>query len=115
MPSSITINGVSYRGSSVAIRGGKVIIDGKEQEGEPLSGVVEVKVTGVLQNLKCDASVVCGDVKGNVSTGGSVTARDVGGSVSAGGSIFCGDVKGSITAGGSVVRGPAVVPGARRR
>ena len=102
MSSTIVINGISYQGNSVAIRGGKVIIDGKEQKGEPLSGVVKVKVTGVLQHLECDAAVTCEDVKGSVNAGGSVTCKDVGGSVSVGGSIHCGNVKGSVTAGGSV-------------
>ena len=102
--STININGRVYRGSSVSIIGGRVIIDGivqHQDENQPLlSGVVEVRVTdGVLGHLTCDASVTCGNIDGNVSAGGSVNCSNVGGAVNAGGSIRCGNVRGPINAG----------------
>lgn len=105
MSSTVTINGKTYTGDNVTMRNGKVIIDGKEQEGETLSGVVEVRIKGTLENLECDASVKCGDVTGSVSAGGSVKCGDVGGSVNTGGSLKCGHVGGSVNAGGSVKHG----------
>lgn len=102
---TININGRTYRGSSVSIIDGVVFIDGKQQEGA-VSGVVEIRVVeGVLGELQTDASVSCGEVRGNVRAGGSVRCGAVGGSISAGGSVNCDAVSGSIRAGGSVRHG----------
>lgn len=100
----ITINGKTYRGgNNISIVNGKVTIDGIPQDGEPLTGVVEVKVEGNLTSLRTDASVtVKGDVLGDVDAGGSVQCGAVGGEVDAGGSINCGAVNGDVDAGGSV-------------
>jgi hypothetical protein len=99
----ITINGVTYEGArSVAVVNGVVTIDGNRQD-SAVSGVVEVRVLdGVLGELRTDASVTCGEVRGNVHAGGSVKCAGVGGSISAGGSVRCASVDGSINAGGSV-------------
>ena len=99
----ITINGVTYEGArSVAVVNGVVTIDGNRQD-SAVSGVVEVRVLdGVLGELRTDASVTCGEVRGNVHAGGSVKCAGVGGAVSAGGSVRCASVDGSINAGGSV-------------
>ncbi len=99
----ITINGVTYEGvRSVSVVNGVVTIDGKCQD-SAVSGVVEVRVLdGVLGELRTDASVTCGEVRGNVHARGSVKCDGVGGSVSAGGSVRCASVGGSIDAGGSV-------------
>lgn len=101
----ITINGKEYatRGGSVVVAGNRVIVDGKDVGGEPLSGIVEVWWDGPLASLKCDASVTCGEVLGSVRAGGSVRCANVGGDVDAGGSVNCGTVGGSVDAGGSVI------------
>jgi hypothetical protein len=102
----ITINGVTITGDSVMLVGGRVIVDGVEQPGEPLSGrVTMVVVEGRLGNLQTDASVTCGPVEGDVSAGGSVNSGDIGGNVSAGGSIRCGGIGGNVNAGGSIRHG----------
>ena len=99
----ITINGKTYEGNNLSIINNVLIIDGVVQ-GEGLTGVVKVEVTGSLTNLKTDASVtVNGHVTGNIDAGGSVHCKDVEGSVDAGGSVNCGDVMGDIDVGGSVM------------
>lgn len=102
----ISINGVTYTGGrSITIVNGTVIIDGKQQA-VPVNGVVEVRVLeGSIGELTTDASVSCGEVRGNVQAGGSVNCNAVGGSVSAGGSVNCGSVGGLVNAGGSVRHG----------
>jgi hypothetical protein len=79
----ITVNGVTYEGvGSVSVINGVVTIDGVRQDAE-VSGVVEIRVMeGVLGGLRTDASVSCGEVRGDVRAGGSVTCGRVGGSVS---------------------------------
>lgn len=100
---TITINGRTFRGNNVSIVGGRVTIDGVAQEGEQLSGVVEVRVTeGTIGHLTSDASVTCGEVRGNVTAGGSVQCDGVGGSINAGGSVQCGAVGGPVNVGGSI-------------
>lgn len=100
---TINIDGRTFSGNNVTIRNGRVIIDGKEQEGA-VNGVVEVRVTeGILDKLETDASVTCGDVRGTVQAGGSVTCNNVGGTIQAGGSVTAkGRAGGTIMAGGSV-------------
>jgi hypothetical protein len=102
----ITINGVTYEGAgSISVINGVVTIDGKRQDGA-VSGVVEIRVLeGVLGELRTDAAVNCGEVRGNVHAGGSVKCGGVGGSVNAGGSVNCDAVRGSVNAGGSVRHG----------
>ena len=99
----ITIDGASFVGNSVTIRNGKVVVDGVAQEGN-LHGVVEVKIVeGALGSLECDASVTCGEVRGDVSAGGSVRCGNVGGTIQCGGSVTAaGRAGGAIHAGGSV-------------
>jgi hypothetical protein len=102
--SVITINGrcIEASGSgSISIINGVVKVDGVTIE-NGLHGVVEVKWEGPLANLQTDASVTCGDVRGNVGAGGSVHSADIQGSVNAGGSINCHDIAGSANAGGSI-------------
>ena len=104
MGSNITINGVSYSGNNITMRGGKVIIDGVVQD-QTVAGVVEVRVSGgTLASLDCDGSVTCNDVKGNVNAGGSVKSATIYGNANAGGSIKCKDIGGNASAGGSIKR-----------
>lgn len=102
----VIINGVVYEGAgSISVRNGVVTIDGVRQDGK-VSGVVEIRVLeGVIRELETDASVTCGEVRGNIHAGGSVSADSVGGSINAGGSVSCDRVGGSINAGGSVRHG----------
>jgi hypothetical protein len=99
---TINIDGRSFVGRSVSIVNGVVTIDGERQDGT-VSGVVEIKITeGVLDMLRCDASVSCAEVFGNVTAGGSVNCAGVGGNVMAGGSVHCDAVSGSLSAAGHV-------------
>lgn len=101
---TVTINGVTYTGNNICIRGNHVTIDGVTQT-DKLSGVVEVRVIeGTINKLESDASISCGDVAGSVSAGGSVQCDAVGGNVSAGGSVQCDDIGGNCVAGGSIRR-----------
>lgn len=103
MSATVTINGKTYVGNSVTIRGTKVIIDGKEQGSTGDQNPVDVNIKGVLEHLECEGSATCQNVQGNVAAGGSVHAEDIGGNVAAGGSVNCGKVGGNISAGGSVI------------
>lgn len=102
--SKVTINGKTYSGSSVVVINNRVLIDGKEITDKDLpKTILQIEVTGTLQELKTDASVNCDDVTGNVEAGGSVNCDSVGGNVNAGGSVNCDSVGGSVNAGGSVI------------
>ena len=104
---SVTINGKTFKSiRSISVRNSTVIIDGKKVDtGKIENGILEVKVTGVLENLEADGSVVCEDVHGTVQAGGSVSCDNVGGNVQAGGSVSCDSVGGSVMAGGSISHG----------
>lgn len=122
MSTTVRINGKTYTSSSsnISIINGKVTIDGVAQDGEPLSGVVKLELTGDLASLKTDASVTmsgnvqgdvdaggsvaCGNVGKDVDAGGSVNCDNIGGNVDAGGSVNCGKVSGDVDAGGSVIQ-----------
>lgn len=102
---AIIINGKSYEGRNLTIRGDQVILDGKPQ-GKAVSGVVEVRITeGSPVRVQSDAEVRCGDVLGDVQTGMSVTCGRVGGNVRSGMNITCEDVYGSVNAGMGVSMG----------
>ena len=99
--SSININGKTYQGKSVSIINGRVKIDGREQEGDTLIGVVKVEIIGDPASIDCDSPVIVhGNVKGNVVADGPVTCGNVEGDVDADGPCTCGDVKGNVTADG---------------
>jgi hypothetical protein len=99
---TVTINGTEYQGKSISIKGGLVTIDGIIQKGEKLSGVVEIKISGILNDLHTDASVYCSHVQGNVTAGGSVLCEHVHGNISSGGSVKSGFIGGNVRAGGTV-------------
>lgn len=104
---SVTINGRKIIGGrSISVVNSTVIVDGKKVDvGEVKNGILEVHVTGLIENLEADGSVTCENVSGTVQAGGSVHCDSVGGNVQAGGSVHCDDVGGSIMAGGSVSHG----------
>lgn len=103
----VSINGRTFNSSrTVVVMNGRVIVDDHEVNvGRVKNGILEIKVTGTLENLETDGSVTCENVTGTVQAGGSVTCDNVGGNVQAGGSVTCDDVSGSIMAGGSVHHG----------
>ena len=73
---TVNINGKQFVGNNIAIRDGKVVIDGKLQD-VVLNGDVEVQVTeSVSGRAECVASVSCENVGGLIQAGGSVTAGD---------------------------------------
>jgi len=109
MPSTFTINGVTYTGNNITIINGKVIVDGKDVTNEEnLLGkipdkIIEIKVIeGKIYNLRCDANVTCGDVTNDIYAGGAVNCENVNGSVHAQGSVNCDNVTGNVDCKGSV-------------
>ena len=103
---TINVNGRTITvpdGCLLSIINGIVLVDGKPWDGEKLTGIVKIDVTGTLLNLSSDQSVeVHGDVQGDLNAKGSVSCNNVGGSVDSGGSCSCDDVQGNVKAGGSV-------------
>jgi hypothetical protein len=114
------INGKQYPDGNICITDDSVIIDGILQDGEKLSGIIRIEVTGDLKNLivkkgsvtvhgniqgdiDTGGSVACGNVHGSIDTGGSVSCEAVGGNVDAGGSVNCWNVGGNVDAGGSII------------
>lgn len=101
----VTINGVSFFGDNIQVAGRNVIINGEvvmsvdKAESKLIVHVEE----GVINSLRADGSVYCGEVTGNVDAGGSVDVKGtVGGSIDAGGSVNVVGNTGNIDAGGSV-------------
>lgn len=93
----VTIDGRTFTGRSVSIINGKVIVDGKEQDGQ-LVGPVSVTVNGdveVLDNPTGTVSVT-GSVGAVKTMSGDVHCKDVSGSVSTmSGDVTCGTIGGS--------------------
>ena len=76
---TFTIGNKTYQGKSISIINGVVTIDGVKQEGEKLTGIVKIEITGVTANVTVDAPLVInGDVLGNVDCEGAVTCGAVG-------------------------------------
>lgn len=99
---TITIGNKQYSGNNVSIVNGRITIDGDEKA-DTVTGVTEIRIIeGVLESLITDASVSCGDVKGNITAWGSVNCDNVWGSINCEGSVTCDNVKGNINAGDSV-------------
>lgn len=98
----VIINGVVYKGEKIEVSGNEVYIDGASI-GKDFSSPLQVWIAkGVVQEVKADGSVHCGEVLGDVMAGGSVKCGDVKGDVQAGGSITANSVGGSMMAGGSI-------------
>lgn len=97
---SVTIDGKSFKGNSVVVTNGKVIVDGVTQDGE-LTGDINVTVHGDVQVLENQSGNVTANNVGEVNTGsGDVTCKDVQGSVRTGsGDVVCGNVGGSVRTG----------------
>jgi DUF4097 and DUF4098 domain-containing protein YvlB len=81
--SSVTVNGKTYRGDTIAVSNGRLWVDGKKVD--DLSNVqqIEVTVNGNVEEL----STASGDVTVNGTAGSVVTAS---------GDVKCGDVSGCV-------------------
>ncbi len=99
----IVVNGkdIICNGNNVSIINYKVFVDGKEISDETIKNS-DVHIYGDVENIECEGSVQCDNVKGNIQAGGSVNCDDVGGSINCGGSCNCDKVNGNVTAGGSI-------------
>lgn len=95
----ITINGKTYTGNSVEVRGNVVYVDGVRADAKPNGeGILKVEVTGSPTSVHCDAPVsITGDVLGNVSSGPATIGGSVKGNVNAS-VVNCGDVGGNVNA-----------------
>ncbi|UOL51390.1 hypothetical protein [Vibrio phage XZ1] len=105
--STIKINGTEYHGTSVTVKNGKVVVDGRLQ-GDIDDRVVNVYIDGdctLVQNE--NGNIACRNVQGDVTTtNGDIECDDVDGSVSStNGDIKCGDVAGNVsTNNGDIIR-----------
>lgn len=103
---TMTINGRTITGNNIQMTGDRIIVDGvdvTDQTGVDMKSILEVKITGDVQNVSCDRGLsITGTVHGNVDSKGAVSCDNVGGDVKAAGAVSCDDVKGNVTAGGSV-------------
>ncbi len=103
----IVIDGKEYNGNNVSIKGNKVIIDGKAQDGE-LIGDVNIVVHGDVKDLHNTSGTVKANSVGSVDTlSGDVECGDVSGSVKTmSGDVTCGTITGSVkTMSGDVSHG----------
>ena len=97
---SVTIDGKKFTGNSFQVKNGKVIIDGKTQDGE-LVGDINVTVHGDVELLENGSGNVKAENVGEINTGsGDVECAYVSGSIRTGsGDVECGKVNGSIRTG----------------
>jgi hypothetical protein len=115
MSSTITINGVSYTGSSISISNGVVSINGKNVT--PHDKIIDITVTGNIDDLRVDScqkidvtgnvknvdtvsgDVRCGNVSGNVeTTSGDIKCGNVGGDVeTVSGDVEANEIKGKVS------------------
>jgi hypothetical protein len=105
---SITVNGKQYKGQSVIVRNGELIIDGVsvDKVGDPK---IEVHIHGNCEKVTLETGdiKVTGNVSGNVTTQvGDITCGDVGGNASSeNGDIKCKNIKGDAhTENGDIVK-----------
>ena len=98
---NISINGNVYKGNSVQISNGKVVVDGIEQS-QVLEHKITVNVVGDVESIEAGSGdvFVSGGV-GSLRTGsGDVKCGSVSGNVQTGsGDIDCGNIAGSVRTG----------------
>lgn len=97
----ITINGNTYNGSDISMRGDKILIDGKEitESSEIISSMVcNITVHGDAKKIETSSGTVNCNTAGSISTqSGDVECGAVSGSVKTmSGDITCGAVGGSV-------------------
>lgn len=99
----IVVNGkeIICNGNNVSIINNKVFVDGKEISNVATKNC-NIQIYGDVENIDCEGSVQCDNVKGDIQCGGSVNCDDVGGNINCGGSCNCDKVNGSVTARGSI-------------
>lgn len=99
----IIINGkeIKCNGNNISVINNKVYVDGKIISEEAVKNS-DIYVYGNVENIKCEGSVHCNDVKGDIKARGSVSCDNVGGNINCEGSVSCDNVKDSIIVGGSV-------------
>lgn len=99
----IVVNGktIECNGNSISIIDNKIFVDGKEVSTEAVKDC-NVYIYGDVQNIKCEGSVNCNNVQGDIQAGGSVNCDDVGGNINCGGSCNCDLITGNVTAGGNI-------------
>lgn len=98
---TININGTEFRGKSIEIVGGKVIVDGLPR-GINLGYDIRIEVHGDVDHIDTGiGNVHCRNVGGNVKTGtGDVYAANVNGNITTGsGDVHCEAVAGDIKTG----------------
>ncbi len=101
----IIINGKEIKcdGNNIQVINNKVYVDEKiiSEEAKKKSNIY---VYGDVENIECEGSVECDNVKGNIKAGGSINCDNVGGDISCGGSVNCDEIRGNVNAGGSINR-----------
>ena len=99
---TVTIDGKSFSGNNIQIKGNKVIVDGQSQDGE-LIGNISVEINGNVDSLTTGSGdvVVHGDANSIKTGSGDVNIdRNVAGNVSTGsGDVDCGTINGNISTG----------------
>lgn len=105
--SRISING--------DVVGGKIFVNGVEQEGMVATPKIDIQITGgtvhhvetsqnltcgnVTGNAKAGLDLRCGNIGGNADAGMSIEAQDIGGDADSGMEIKARDIKGDADAG----------------
>jgi len=107
----IIINGESFQGGSITVKGDKVYIDGKEAEGSYTSSKkIEITIQGDVEgNVRATSSDI--KIEGNVgkkveTVSGDIECNDIHGDIdTVSGDIRCNNVEGDIdTVSGNVKR-----------
>jgi len=101
---TVTVNGSTYKGSNIVIKGNDVIIDGVVQESK-VYGDVNITVQGNVDSIENTAGDIQAQNVGSISTqNGNITCNDVAGSVSTvNGSIEANEIRGNAsTTNGSI-------------
>lgn len=98
MTATVTINGVSYSGTNIAMANGKVMVDGKIIDDDEKQ--VYITVQGNIESLNvssCKKIDITGDVSSVATVSGDVNCRNVGGSIkTTSGDVNCTTVAGDV-------------------
>ena len=103
-----TINGKTYKGNNICIRGNEVIVDGVVQEDTIEEKNIYVTVEGDVESLSVTSGSVITTSATNISTtSGDINCGDVKGSISTiSGDVNCESVTGGVnTISGDIIKG----------